>query len=92
MKLFWHPIAIEDRDRIMDYISADKPAAAIALDESFEGHAERALINPELYKPGRVVGTREIVVALNYIMVYRIDGEQMTILRVLHAAQNWSAS
>ena len=39
MNLFWHPIAIEDRDRIMDYISADKPLAAIALDEAFETHA-----------------------------------------------------
>lgn len=91
MKLFWHPIAIEDRHRIMDYISVDKPSAAIALDEAFETHAERALANPQHYKPGRVVGTREIVVAPNYIMVYRIDGEQMTILRVLHAAQKWSA-
>lgn len=81
-------MAIDDRDRIMDYISADKPLAAIALDESFENHAERALLNPQLHKLGSVAGTREIVVAPNYILVYRIEGKQLTMLRVLHAAQD----
>lgn len=29
------------------------------------------------------------VVPPNYIMVYRIESETITILRVLHAAQRW---
>ncbi len=89
MKLVWHPLAIEDRDRIMDFIAQDKPLAAITLDEAFETHAERALLNPMLYRPGRVDGTREIVAHPNYVMVYQIDAQQLTILRVLHAAQQW---
>lgn len=89
MKLIWHPLAIADRERIMDFIAGDKPLAALALDEAFEQHAERAVTNPQLYKPGRVDGTREIVVHPNYIMVYRIEELHITILRVLHAAQKW---
>jgi addiction module RelE/StbE family toxin len=90
--LVWHPLAIEDRVQIMDFIARDKPLAALALDEAFEAHAEKALANPLLYKPGRVEGTREIVVHPNYIVVYRVEQHQLTILRVLHAARKWPAA
>lgn len=33
MKLFWPPEAVQDRDDIDEYIEANNPAAALALDE-----------------------------------------------------------
>ena len=33
--------------------------------------------------------TREIVVRPNYVMVYRVAGDVVEVLRVLHAAQQW---
>jgi toxin ParE1/3/4 len=92
MQLIWHPLAIADRERIMDFIARDKPLAALALDEAFEAHADLLPANPLLYKPGRVAGTREIVVHPNYIMVYRVDADTILILRVMHAAQMWPAA
>lgn len=92
MKLVWRELAMVDRERIMDFIAQDKPFAALALDESFETHAERLTANPYLYKPGRLAGTREIVVHPNYIMVYRVDGDTITVLRVMHAAQMWPSA
>lgn len=65
MRLVWHPLSIADREQIMDFIARDKPFAALELDEAFEIHADRALANPRLYKPGRLAGTREIVVHPN---------------------------
>lgn len=84
-------MALADRDNIMDYIAQDNPAAAVELDDEFEAKAEQARQRPTLYKTGRVRGTREIVVRPNYVMVYRIeeDGDTLTVLRVLHAAQQW---
>jgi toxin ParE1/3/4 len=79
MRLVWRPMALADRDTIMDYIAQDNPAAAIELDDEFEAKAEQARQSPTLYKTGRVRGTREIVVRPNYVMVYRM----------LHAAQQW---
>ena len=38
---------------------------------------------------GRVEGTREMVVRSNYIVVYAEDADTVTVLRVLHAAQQW---
>lgn len=73
----------------MDYIARRNPAAAIELDEEFEAKAEQPRLTPALYKPGRVKGTREIVVRPSYVMVYRVAGDSVDMLRVLHTAQLW---
>ncbi len=85
-------MAHEDRDAIFEYVARDSPAAALALDEAFEAKAQMACQHPKLYRIGRTRGTREIVVRSNYVMVYRIDAETITILRVLHAAQQWPSA
>jgi len=36
-----------------------------------------------------VAGTREMVVRSNYVVVYMEDTRAVSILRVLHAAQQW---
>ena len=71
----------------MDYIAQDNPAAALELDLEFEAKADPLPKHPRLYKPGRMKGTREIVVRPNYVMVYAIKGDTIAILRVLHTAQ-----
>ena len=90
-RLVWRPLALADREAIMDYIAQDNPIAAADLDAEFEASAETARQLPTLYKPGRVPGTREIVVRPNYVLVYRIEdnGGTVAMLRVLHAARQW---
>ena len=45
---------------------------------------------PELGRPGRVAGTRELVVRGSpYLAVYELYGPDVAILRVLHGAQLW---
>ena len=85
----WRPMALADREAIMVHIAQDNPTAAIDLDLEFEAKAENARLRPKLYKPGRVEGTREIVVRPNYVMVYRNTGDTVEVLRVLHVAQQW---
>ena len=82
-------MALADRDNIMVYIAQDNPRAAIDLDLEFEAKAENARLRPTLYKAGRVQGTREIVVRPNYVMIYKVTGDAVEVLRVLHAAQQW---
>ena len=88
-RLTWRPLALADRDDIMVYIAQDNPVVAFDLDLEFEAKAESARMRPKLYKAGRVKGTREIVVRPNYVMIYRITGDVVEVLRVLHAAQQW---
>ncbi len=73
----------------MDYIARDNPGAAADLDDQFETAAELACHQSEQHKAGRVAGTREIVVHPHYIIVYRVQHNTLTVLRVLHTAQSW---
>ncbi|XAH24913.1 type II toxin-antitoxin system RelE/ParE family toxin [Xylophilus sp. GW821-FHT01B05] len=92
MGLFWTPEAIQDRDDIYDYIEADNPAAALALDELLAEKAGRLLDHPGLGRLGRVAGTRELVAHRNYILIYDTSGNMVRVLRVLHAARQWPPS
>lgn len=91
-ELFWTPEAIHDRDEIYDYIEADNPAAALALDELFAEKAGRLIDHPDLGRPGRVAGTRELVAHRNYVLVYDLTVDLVRVLRVLHAARPWPPS
>jgi len=89
MRLVWRDMARNDRLRIMDHIAQANPKAAISLDESFAEKAKRAAQAPSIYKPGRYPGTREIVIHPNYVMIYRVLGDTVEIVRILHARQQW---
>ncbi|AHE54730.1 hypothetical protein NX02_15235 [Sphingomonas sanxanigenens DSM 19645 = NX02] len=73
----------------MDYISDDNPDAALKLKDDLDTRIETLLDRPKLYQAGRVAGTREMSMRRRYIVVYKEDETQVTILRVLHAAQQW---
>lgn len=90
MKLEWTIFAVEDRDRIFDYIELDNPQAAASNDRRIAARVAGLARFPESGRPGRVEGTRELPIARTpYIAVYRITGNTIRILRVLHGAQMW---
>ena len=89
LNLEWKATAIADLLAIVDYISDDNPDAAQALKDEIEAKTSRIPDNPQLYRVGRVDGTREMVVRPNYIVIYAENAIAVTILRVLHAAQQW---
>lgn len=89
LRLEWKATAVADLLAIVDYISDDNPDAAQALKDEIEAKVSRLREQPRLYRVGRVEGTREMVVRSNYIVVYAEDADTVTILRVLHAAQQW---
>jgi toxin ParE1/3/4 len=85
----WRQTARADLLAIVDYISDDNPDAAQRLKEDIEAKVEGLSERPKLYRLGRVPGTREMVVRSNYIVIYTGNARVVTILRVLHAAQQW---
>lgn len=89
MELFWTHEAIQDREAIYDYIEADNPVAALALDELFEEKAGRLVDHPGMGRLGREAGTRELVAHKNYILVYDVTTDLVRVLRVLHVARKW---
>lgn len=89
LNLEWKTAAIADLLTIVDYISDDNPDAAQSLKDEIEIKASRLPDHPKMYRLGRVDGTREMVVRPNYIVVYAETPKAVTILRILHAAQQW---
>ncbi|PJR10743.1 type II toxin-antitoxin system RelE/ParE family toxin [Sinorhizobium meliloti] len=87
--LEWRQTARADLLAILDYISDDNPDAAQRLKDDIEAKAAKLPEHPKLYRAGRVPGTREMVVRSNYVVIYAEDARTVTILRVLHAAQQW---
>ncbi|WP_027256310.1 MULTISPECIES: type II toxin-antitoxin system mRNA interferase toxin, RelE/StbE family [Leisingera] len=88
-ELEWKAPAVADLMAIADYISDDNPDAALALVEEIQGKVAQLPAHPKRCRPGRVEGTRELVVRPNYIVVYTETAAAVTVLRVLHAAQMW---
>jgi len=89
VRLVWTRLANADRQKIREYIAQDNPAAALALDELFSEKTKRLVDHPSLGRPGRIAGTRELVAHQNYILVYDIVGDQVRLLRVLHASRQY---
>jgi toxin ParE1/3/4 len=90
VRLEWSVFAMSDRIAIFDYIEADSPRAAIAVDERIRAQVEALARFPESGRPGRITGTRELVIQRTpYIAAYRIAGNTVRILRILHGAQRW---
>lgn len=85
----WKPQAREALWSILDYLSERNPYAAEALHRAIEETAEGLPQHPYLYRPGRVPGTREAVVHPNYLVVYRIAPDHISITDVLHARQEY---
>jgi len=88
-KLKWTHPANDDLLMILDHISDDSPTAAQNLKDEIDAKAAALPDHPKLYKPGRMQGTRELVVRPNYVLIYRITDTTIDVLRVLHARQNW---
>lgn len=90
MKLVWSRFAWSDRDDIFSYIEAESPRAAVHVDEQIIDAVRRLLDFPESGRPGRIAGTRELVIPRTpYVVAYLIDDDAVRILRVLHGAQIW---
>ena len=90
MRLEWSAYALADRTAIFDYIEADSPRAAVVVDARIREQVETLALFPHSGRPGRIEGTRELVISRTpYIVAYRIAGDTVRILRVLHGARRW---
>jgi addiction module RelE/StbE family toxin len=91
LRLRWTRLAESDLEAIGDYIGQDSPAAAARVVLELLDQAETVLSrNPAIGRPGRVIGTREFVIAgLPYVIAYRVREKDLEVLRVLHTSRRW---
>ena len=90
MRLRWTTPAAQDLYNIVLRIQQDNPAAADKVAQTLYDGCDRLGDFPRRGRKGRMEGTRELVFAgLPYIVVYRIQDQDLEILRIYHGAQDW---
>jgi addiction module RelE/StbE family toxin len=90
LKLRWTRPALADLIEAQDYIARENPAAAEAVAQRVWDGAKNLCYHPSMGRRGHVVGTREWVVSdTPYVIVYRVRGDNLEILRVWHGRRNW---
>ena len=69
-------------------VAADDPAAARLVVERVLQSVAVLEDQPGIGRPGRVSGTRELVVSkTRHVVLYRVRGELVEILRVFHSSR-----
>lgn len=90
MTIVWSPRAVEHLTHLRSYIARDNPKAASRIAGHLLDAVERLADLPNLGRPGRVAGTRELVVpGIPYVIPYRLRGDRLEVIAVLHARQKW---
>ncbi len=91
MTLLSSPESIHDLLALRAHIAEHDPAAAKRVALHILYCVEYLLSEkPKLGAPGRVPGTRELVIPKTpYIVPYRVHGSKIEIARVYHASRCW---
>lgn len=90
MKIRWLRTALRNLEDEAACIAKDDPAAAARTVDRIRRAIDHLSGHPEIGRPGRVAGTRELVVpGTPYVIPDRVRGDQVEILRVFHGARRW---
>ena len=92
MKVIWSRRAIRHLVAARNYIAKDSPERAAAVASVILENVELLVTQPQMGRPGRVLGTRELVVPETpYIIPYRVRDEDLELIAVFHGRQRWPA-
>ena len=88
MRVRWLRTALRNLDEEAAYIAAEDLLAARTVVERVLNAVETLADHPAIGRPGRVPGTRELVVPkTRYMVPYRVRGEMVEVLRVFHTSR-----
>ena len=88
MRVRWLRTALRNLDEEAAFIATENPVAARTVVTRVLDAVAQLAEQPGLGRPGRVPGTRELVVVKTpYIVPYRVRRETVEILRVFHTSR-----
>jgi len=90
LPIVWTTPASDQLAEVYNYIAQASPGAAENQVELVVSATRNLAAYPELGRPGRRRGTRELVASGSpYIVVYRLRLSSVRVLAVMHGAQRW---
>ena len=84
VKVVWTAPAIRDLEAHVAYLDQVNPLAAQRLATTLIATADKLLAMPNRGRRGRIPGTRELLAASPYVIVYEVRPESVTILHIWH--------
>jgi len=89
-KINWSLPAINDLRSASEFIAEENPKAARRMASRIQEAVEYLEEQPNMGRPGRLEGTRELVVSgTPFVVVYWVREGGIQILRILHHARKW---
>ena len=84
----WTVSGARDYRNIIERLEDQNPAAARRIGDAISRRVERLASLPRIGRPGRVEGTRELVIVRTpYMVIYHIENDAAVVIdRVLHSA------
>jgi toxin ParE1/3/4 len=90
MRIRWTPASADDLQNISDYLHEKHPQFAQTTVGRLYSEIRQLGRFPSRGRPGRELGTRELVLTgLPYVVVFRSTDQMVEILRIYHGSQNW---
>lgn len=90
MTVVWSRRAVQHLIHLRQHIAQESPSAAASVAQRILDGVALLSDHPAIGRPGRVAGTRELVVPQTpYIVPYRVRGDTLAIIAVFHQRQRW---
>jgi addiction module RelE/StbE family toxin len=90
MKIIWSPRAFRHLAALRAYIEKDSEQNATLVARRILDSVELLQTQSGMGRPGRLAGTRELVVTdTPYILPYRVRKERLELIAVFHGRQRW---
>ncbi len=88
MRVKWLREASRNLEQEADTLANNNPDAADAMLQNIRSSVSLLAQQPGIGRPGRVPGTRELVVQhYPYLIPYRVRGDVLEVLRVFHTSR-----
>ena len=89
-QLRWTRRALRRLELISDFIAQENSATADSVNERLRSATEKLRAYPALGRPGRIPGTRELVLTdIPDIIAYRVTEAKIEMLTIIHTSQRW---
>ena len=90
MKVVWSRRAIRQLVALREHIANDSEHSAALVAVRILRAVDLLPTHPEVGRPGRLPGTRELVVPdTPYVIPYRVRLERLSLIAVFHGRQKW---
>ena len=88
MQIRWLRAARKNLNAATSYLAKDNPEAAQKMYAHIRRSVDALKEHPEMGRPGRIFGTRELVITgYPFIVPYRIRENEVQVIRVFHTSQ-----